>query len=141
MQQFRILYVEDYDLVLFTVKQLLEGESWKVDVCRDGKAALRKFESEEHYDLLILDERLGAVGGMELLGRARRTPRLSCTPVVVFTASQCEDEALAAGADAFLRKPGGLKELIPTCRRLLQIDEEQSDEGDNRREATSGNLL
>lgn len=138
MQPVRILYVEDYDLVLFTVKQLLEGESWKVEVCRDGNAALRKFEGEDRYDLLILDERLRGVNGMELLRHARRSVRLRETPAVMFTATPCEQDALDAGADAFLRKPSGLKDLISTCRRLLNIEEGEADFEDGRREATGG---
>lgn len=139
MQQVRILYVEDYDLVLFTVKQLLEGESWKVEVCRDGSAALKRLDGDERYDLLILDERVGGVDGMELLRHARRTPRLRATPAIMFTATPCEEAARAAGADAFLRKPSGLKDLIATCHRLLKMESEDSfDYGDSRKEASGG---
>jgi two-component system nitrogen regulation response regulator NtrX len=141
LQQVRILYVEDYDLVLFTVKQLLEGESWKVDVCRDGDAALKKLRGEERYDLLILDERLRGVDGMGLLRHARQTPRLRATPAVMFTASHCEEDARAAGADAFLRKPAGLKDLIATCRRLLKLEDGgRIDYGDGLKEASTGGL-
>jgi CheY-like chemotaxis protein len=119
LQRVKILYAEDYDLVLFTVKQWLEAEDWAVDVCRDGEAALKKITGEEHYDLLILDERLRGVSGVELIRRARRSPRLSETPIVVFTAVPCDAEVLAAGANAFLKKPSGLKDLLDTCRRLL----------------------
>ncbi|MCA1614033.1 MAG: response regulator [Acidobacteria bacterium] len=140
MQQVRILYVEDYDLVLFTVKQLLEGENWRVEVCRDGPAALKKIESEESYNLLILDEHLEGINGMELLRRARQSRLLRETPAVMFTASPCEEEALAAGADAFLRKPSGLKDLIPTCRRLLKLEEDESDFGKARVKITGGGL-
>ena len=138
MQQVRILYAEDYDLVLFTVKQLLEGENWRVEVCRDGPAALKKIDSEESYDLLILDERLNGVNGTELLRRARQSSHLRATPAVMFTASPCEDDARAAGADAFLRKPSGLKDLISTCRRLLKLDEGENGFGDGRQRITSG---
>lgn len=141
LQQVRILYVEDYDLVLFTVKQLLEGENWRVEVCRDGPAALKKFEGEESFDLLILDERLKGYNGIELLRRARRTPRLRETPAVMFTATPCEEGALAAGADAFLRKPSGLKDLISTCRRLLKIDVGESGFGDGGRESAGASPL
>ncbi|HEX8457157.1 MAG TPA: response regulator [Pyrinomonadaceae bacterium] len=119
MQPIRILYAEDYDLVLFTVKQLLELESWQVDICRDGATALKKLEGDEHYDLIILDAQLPGESGVSLIHRARQLAHRRRVPVILFTGSLKQDEALAAGADAFLKKPTGLKELIATCNSLL----------------------
>lgn len=119
MQHTRILYAEDYDLVLFTVKQLLELESWQVDICRDGSAALKKLESDEHYDLIILDAQLPGESGLSLVQRARRMAHRRRIPIIMFTGSLQHDDALAAGADAFLKKPTGLKDLITTCNTLL----------------------
>ncbi len=119
MQQARILYAEDYDLVLFTVKQLLELESWQVDICRDGAAARKKLESDEQYDLIILDAQLTRESGLSLIQCARQLAHRRRIPIILFTGSLRHEEALAAGADAFLNKPTGLKELIPTCYALL----------------------
>jgi CheY-like chemotaxis protein len=119
LQQTRILYAEDYDLVLFTVKQLLELESWQVDICRDGATALKKLEGDEHYDLIILDAQLPGESGLSLVQRARQLAHRRRIPIILFTGSLRHDEALAAGADAFLNKPTGLKDLISTCNSLL----------------------
>jgi CheY-like chemotaxis protein len=121
LQQTRILYAEDYDLVLFTVKQLLELESWQVDICRDGSAALKKLESDEHYDLIILDAQLPGESGLSLVHRARQMAHRRRIPIIMFTGSLQHDDALAAGADAFLKKPTGLKDLITTCNSLLDL--------------------
>jgi DNA-binding response OmpR family regulator len=119
LRQVNILYVEDYDLVLFTVKQLLELEGWCVDVCRDGSTALQMFEAATDYDLIVLDYELPGARGLDLLRKARSLPALHATPIIMFTASECEAESLEAGADAFLKKPGGIRELIPTIELLL----------------------
>jgi DNA-binding response OmpR family regulator len=119
LQQTKILYAEDYDLVLFTVKQLLELESWQVDICRDGAAARKKLEGDEHYDLIILDAELPGESGLSLVQRARRMAHRRRIPIILFTGSIGHDDALAAGADAFLNKPTGLKNLITTCNSLL----------------------
>jgi DNA-binding response OmpR family regulator len=119
LQQTRILYAEDYDLVLFTVKQLLELESWQVDICRDGASARKKLEGEESYDLIILDAQLPGESGLSLVKRARQLAHRRRIPIILFTGSLRHDEALAAGADAFLKKPTGLKDLIDTCNFLL----------------------
>ncbi|HJR07280.1 MAG TPA: response regulator [Pyrinomonadaceae bacterium] len=128
MQQIRILYVEDYDLVLFTVKQLLELEGWRVDICRDGTAARKKLEGEDHYDLIILDAQLPGESGLELVQQARQLAHRRRTPVIMFTGSLRQEDAIAAGADAFLNKPTGLKDLIATCNALLESGTEKKRE-------------
>lgn len=139
MQQTRILYAEDYDLVLFTVKQLLELESWQVDICRDGAAALKKLESDEHYDLIILDAQLPGESGLWLIQRSRQLAHRRRIPIILFTGSLKHEEALAAGADAFLKKPTGLKDLISTCNNLLDTKSGNgSDTGEFHRLAGNG---
>lgn len=119
MEHVRILYAEDYDLVLFTVKQLLELEGWGVDICRDGSAALNKIESDERYDLLILDAQLPGRSGLTVIDRVRQLTHRRHLPIIMFTGSMRPDEALTGGANVFLNKPTGLKELISTCYALL----------------------
>ena len=119
LQQISILYAEDYDLVLFTVKQLLELEGWRVDICRDGTTALKKLENDDHYDLIILDAQMPGESGLALVQRARQLAHRRRTPIVMFSGSLRREDALAAGADAFLNKPTGLKDLIATCASLL----------------------
>lgn len=121
MEKIRILYAEDYDLILFAAKHLLEAEGWEVEVCRDGADTLKKLEGDARFDLLILDDRIGGVSGSELVERARGDSRLRATPIILFTTQQAANDGPAAcAADACLSKPGGLKDLVETCRRLLQ---------------------
>ena len=139
MQQTRILYAEDYDLVLFTVKQLLELESWQVDICRDGASAMKKIEGDEHYDLIILDAQLPGESGLSLVQRARQLAHRRRIPIIVFTGTLRQDEALAAGANAYLNKPTGLKDLIATCNSLLgSKNENGSDPGELHKLAGNG---
>jgi len=119
LQQTTVLYVEDHDLVLFTVKQLLELEGWRVRVCRDGSHALKQIAGEEHFDLIILDAELPAVSGLDLIRRARALAHREATPIIMFSALDCGEDALAAGADACLKKPGGIKDLLDTCYRVM----------------------
>ncbi|HLL74956.1 MAG TPA: response regulator [Pyrinomonadaceae bacterium] len=119
VEKIRILYAEGYELVLFTARQLLEAEGWVVEVCRDGPAALKKLEGNEHFDLLILDGRLTESGGAELIAHARAEKRLRATPIILFTAGSANGASVSLEADACLSKPGGLKDLVATCRLLL----------------------
>lgn len=119
MQQPKILYVEDYELVLSTVKEVLQVEGWQVDVCREGTAALKQIESNAHFDLILLDCNIPGVNGLELLQRARALTHRHHTPIVMFTSRACEVNARAAGANGFLRKPHDIEELIAMVKSLL----------------------
>lgn len=132
VQQIRILYAEDYDLVLFTVKQLLELEGWHIELCRDGTSALEKIEGREHFDCIVLDADMPGMHGLELLARARLMTHRRRTPVVIFTALDCEEEAQEAGADAFLRKPSGIRDLVPTIEQLLNPQDTQRNHLDHQ---------
>jgi CheY-like chemotaxis protein len=114
-----ILLVEDDRLVADTVRDTLEFEGWNVEICADGGEALRRVEGREHFDLLLLDNDLPGMRGVELIRRARLLPQRRHTPIIMFSASEIERDALDAGADAFLRKPNDVYALVETINRLL----------------------
>jgi CheY-like chemotaxis protein len=119
IQPAAILHVEDNRLVADAVKDTLEAEGWRVEVCADGAAALREIEGKGHFDLLVVDCDLSGVSGLELTRRARQLPHRRHTPVVMFSASDHAAEARRAGVDAFLRKPEGMESLVETISGLL----------------------
>jgi two-component system chemotaxis response regulator CheY len=97
-------------------------EGFGVVTCVSGAAALRMLEGKEHYDLLLLDNDLPIVNGVELIRRARQLPHRRRTPVVMLSAGDVEAEAWRAGADAFLRKPDDIGRLTGMVTRLLSQD-------------------
>jgi CheY-like chemotaxis protein len=114
-----ILLVEDNTAVAVAVRDTMEDEGWAVRTCADGAEAIREIASEAHYDLLLVDNELPGVSGIELVRRARSLPRRRRTPIIIFSASDCEADARRAGADAFLRKPRDIALLNGTVARLL----------------------
>ena len=112
-----ILYVEDHKLVADAVRDTLEGQGWRVVMCLDGAAALTRIASGARYDLLITDNHLPHVNGLELVRYVRRLH--AELPIVMFSATDCRAEAEQAGVDVFLKKPEGVSELVGTVRRLL----------------------
>ena len=115
----RILHVEDDTLVADVVKEALRDEGWRVSTYTDGAAALKEIEGETHYDLMIIDNRLPGVSGLELLTRARLLPHRQQVPIVMLSATDEWREARRAGASAFLRKPEDMHALAETIARLL----------------------
>lgn len=115
-----ILYVEDTRTLADAVADVLGSEGLSVEVCADGLAALALIEGGAHYDLLMLDNELPRMRGLELVRRARALAHRRATPVIVISASEAGDEALRAGADAFLRKPQDVGLLAETVGDLIK---------------------
>jgi CheY-like chemotaxis protein len=114
-----ILYAEDDRFVAAAVRDLLAAEGYAVECCSDGNAALNRLAGCVRYDLLLLDDDLPGVSGLELTRYARSFPHRRRTPIVMLSAGERGDEARRAGADVFLRKPEGASRLVEVIRRLL----------------------
>jgi CheY-like chemotaxis protein/tetratricopeptide (TPR) repeat protein len=114
-----ILHAEDDTLVANVVKETLRDEGWRVSTYTDGAAALAEIEGETHYDLMIIDNQLPGVGGLELLSRARQLTHRQQVPIIMLSATDDWREARRAGATAFLRKPEDVHALTETVARLL----------------------
>jgi DNA-binding response OmpR family regulator len=114
-----ILHVEDHEVVADAVRDALKAEGWHAVTCGNGAAALRTLASPEPYDLLITDNEVPGVGGLDIVRHARSLPHRAKLPIVMLSATDCRADALRAGVDVFLSKPEGIGELIPTVARLL----------------------
>ncbi len=115
-----IFYLEDNDRILVLVREVLEFAGWYVKPCNSGLYAWTMLGWEkEHYDLLVLDNEADRLDGLTLTRRVRRMPHRKETPIILVSQEDLAVEAREAGADAFLRKPNNLIELVDTIRRLL----------------------
>jgi DNA-binding response OmpR family regulator len=95
-------------------------EGWRVETCADGYVALFLIRSDRRYDLILLDNELPNLSGLELTRRARELPHRERTPIIMLSASEGVREAYLAGADAFLRKPQDIGKVVETVARLLR---------------------
>jgi CheY-like chemotaxis protein len=115
-----ILYVEDNKFVAQAVRDLLEGEGWRVELYADGNSALNRLAGGVRYDLLLLDNDLPGASGMELARYACSLPAHRGTPIIMLSADGLESEARVAGADLFLRKPDDIHALVEAVRQLIE---------------------
>lgn len=115
----RILHAEDDALIANVVGETLRDEGWRVSTFSDGAAALAEIESDAHYDLMLLDNHLPGVNGLELLSRARSLAHRQQVPIIMLSAADEWREARRAGANAFLRKPEDMHALTETIARML----------------------
>ena len=114
----KILVVEDDKTVGQYVKRGLTEAGFHADLVGDGAEGLR-LSTGGHYDMLVLDLRLPALSGLEVLRTLR--DRGEGMPVLVLTAQDAVDfkvQALKMGADDYVTKPFSLEELLARVEAL-----------------------
>ena len=125
--QISILHVEDNKAVSGLIQDVLGAEGVHVDSCLSGTTALEILRSKTPYDLIIVDNDLPGLSGLELVLRVQTMAHRRNTPVIMLSGDDCEAEAWRAGVKAFLRKPKGIDELPSTIDRLLKQRSERPD--------------
>jgi CheY-like chemotaxis protein len=115
-----ILYVENNAVLAQLVRDLFDMGDWHVSRAQNGVIAKMFLGSEERrYALLLVDNELHDITGIELVKYARTLPHYKSLPIMLFSIEDCEREAKAAGANEFLRKPHDLYLLLDIARRLI----------------------
>jgi DNA-binding response OmpR family regulator len=115
-----ILIVEDEHAVARGIQYALQQEGYTVTIARSGEEGLEVAPSLAP-DLLLLDVRLPGIDGFEMLRRLRATG--SKAPVLMLTARDDEFDkviGLELGADDYMTKPFGLRELLSRVKALLR---------------------
>ena len=119
MRSLTILYVEDHKLLLSYVREMLTAQGWLVETCQDGISAFEKIAGGTAYDVLIFDNSLPGMSGLELVRRARSLAHRRQTPIILFSISDSHKAALRAGADIFLRKPDDVNTIVQVIKGLV----------------------
>lgn len=125
--QLSVLHVEDHELVARTVADTLSSEGMHVDSCSNGSTALKILKGDKRYDVIILDNSLPGISGLELVTRLRNISKRRATPIIMLSGEDVEREAWRVGVDEFLLKPEGVNQLPSTISRLLKAQKERED--------------
>jgi CheY-like chemotaxis protein/tetratricopeptide (TPR) repeat protein len=115
-----VLHVEDNKAVSSLVQDTLAGEEMHVDSCLNGMTALETLKGDSPYDVIIVDNDLPGLSGLELVLRVRSMAHRRNTPIIMLSGDDCEKEAWRAGVGAYLRKPEGIDQIASTITRLLE---------------------
>jgi len=102
----RILVIDDEEHIRETMQFALEAVGYPVDTAADGAEGLEKFGSGEAWDLVLLDQRMPGMDGLEVLRHMReRDPSARIAMVTAYGTLELAIDAMRAGAVDFLRKP------------------------------------
>jgi CheY-like chemotaxis protein len=107
----RILIADDSVSLRMLVRRVLTMHGHEVMEADDGLRAREK-PTDERPEVAILDIVMPGLSGLDLCQIVRADPELCSTALIVISANLSEEDALAAGADAFLGKPFRPPELL-----------------------------
>jgi len=125
----KILVIEDDQALLETTAAFLEGEGFAVKTAIDGDKGL-KLAVQGKNDLIVTDLVLPSVSGLEIC-RILREKGIG-TPVIMLTGKKKEEIdkvlGLELGADDYLLKPFGQRELLARIRAVLRRSQPETRE-------------
>ncbi len=116
------LVVEDDPSVFETIRETLEVEGIDCLGAPDGPTALEMVVARRP-DLVVLDVKLPGLSGLEVCRRIRQNPVTSRLPIIIVSALGAEADhvrGLEIGADDYVSKPFGVRELLARVRAVLR---------------------
>lgn len=119
MSKTRVLAIDDEQLVLDSVKKVLEPDGFEVVTATESPKGL-EIALSESFDLVITDIRMPVIGGMRVLRDVKRAK--PSVPVMIFTGYatvQSAVQAMKLGAADFIEKPFTPDMLVTTVKRVL----------------------
>ena len=117
----KILIAEDQDDLRDMIAQTLRLAGYEVVAAADGERAFQQAKSTQP-DLIILDYELPRLDGSQVCRQLKALDAFSQTPVLIISSygnPHYVETSLAAGAQAFIRKPFELAHLTEKVNALL----------------------
>jgi two-component system alkaline phosphatase synthesis response regulator PhoP len=118
----KILVVDDEPVLVETLVYNLEQAGYQIITAADGASALEAARAETP-DLIILDLMLPGIDGLEVCRQLRSETRSATTSILMLSAKDEEIDkvvGLEVGADDYVTKPFGRRELLSRVRALLR---------------------
>ncbi|OVE79937.1 DNA-binding response regulator, partial [bacterium J17] len=116
----KILIIDDEDTVRSSLADNLLYEGYQVVTANDGSKGIEQFKTESP-DLVILDLMMPGIDGLEVCKQIRSEK--AQTPIIMLTGKCSEVDkvvGLELGADDYLTKPFGMRELFARIKAVLR---------------------
>ena len=120
----RVAVIEDDELLAMLLRYNIEAAGAIVECSTDGRAALRRLQSDPP-DAVLLDWELPSLSGIEILRQLRLSPATRELPILMLTGRSGRLDrahAQAIGIDAYLVKPFSIREVLEWLGSMLGRD-------------------
>ncbi len=117
-----IFLVDDSTTMLMSLSEVLKKAGFQVETASNGTDALAQFKGGLKPDLIITDQNMPGLTGIELIRETRKLAALRFTPILMLTTESQQakrQEGKAAGATGWLVKPVAGKDLLAVVKQVL----------------------
>jgi len=121
-ENIKILMVDDSDSGIKIIDRLIKGSSIKMDFAMNGKECIDKIKSYGRYDIILLDEQLSQISGLELIKKIKNIKNFKI-PVILLTKDNIydyNDEFKNLGFSDYLLKPIKKDELLDKINKYVK---------------------
>ncbi|MBC8066034.1 MAG: response regulator [Chlorobia bacterium] len=102
----KILIIDDEANLRTMMRLALEHTGYEVDTAEDGPSGLEKYGDGSGFDLVLLDQRMPGMHGIEVQRDIRKkNPKARVILTTAYGTVDIADRAMESGASDFLRKP------------------------------------
>ena len=119
----RILLVDDHEMARKAMKHFLEHHGYACEEAEHGAAALAKLDQGPSVDLIVSDNHMPVMIGMELLVQVKANPHFGSIPFILYSGNITDEmyqRAIEAGALAVLNKPYNFSDFVAMVKKALQ---------------------
>jgi CheY-like chemotaxis protein len=116
----RILLVDDHQLAREAIKLFLETQGYMVEEAENGAVGLATIDQGHAFDLVISDNQMPVMTGMELIQHLAHRSYLSTHPLILYSGnltSELKQQARDMGVYAVLPKPSSFQDLLATIQQ------------------------
>jgi DNA-binding NtrC family response regulator len=125
MKKFKVLAIDDEQIVLDSLQRVLTEENFDVDVTLSGEAGI-KMAINNPYDIVLTDIRMPEVDGLIVLRDIKRQkPALPVTIITGYGSVRSAVQAMKLGAADYIEKPFLPDELVRSVKKAIDLAAKQ----------------
>lgn len=118
----RILLVDDHEMARKAMKHFLEHHGYACEEAEHGAVALARLEQGPSIDLIVSDNHMPVMTGMDLLLQVKANPSFGFIPFILYSGNITDEmyqRAIEAGALAVLNKPYNFPDFVAMVNKVL----------------------
>lgn len=117
-----ILLVDDHQMAREALKHFLEMQGYSIEEAENGAVGLALIQQGRSFDLVISDNQMPVMTGLEFIQRLAQQSYISTHPLILYSGqltSELEQQVRALGVYAVLQKPYNLQDLLVIVRQAI----------------------